>query len=60
LVDANDKVLAAFRFRGHGHGSGMDADRSEFHVWTVRSGVVVRFEWFYQLAEALKSAGLSE
>src|SRR6266487_4965314 len=42
LVDANDKVLATVRFRGHGHGSGMDADRSEFHVWTVRSGVVVR------------------
>jgi ketosteroid isomerase-like protein len=59
LVDANDKVLATVRFRGRGHGSGMDADRTEFHVWTVRDGVLVRFEWFYRLAEALEAAGLS-
>jgi ketosteroid isomerase-like protein len=59
LVEANERVLATVRFRGHGHGSGMDADRPEFHVWTIRDGVVVRFEWFYQLAEALGVAGLS-
>jgi ketosteroid isomerase-like protein len=59
LIDVDDKVLARVRFRGHGHGSGMDVDRSEFHVWTVRGGVVVRFEWFYELAEALEAAGVS-
>jgi ketosteroid isomerase-like protein len=60
LIDADDKVLARVRFRGHGHGSGMDVDRSEFHVWTVRGGAVARFEWFYELAEALEAAALSD
>ena len=60
LEAADDKVLATVRFRGHGHGSGMDADRPEFHVWTVREGAVVRFEWFYQRSQALEAAGLTD
>jgi ketosteroid isomerase-like protein len=57
---AGDHVLATVMFRDHGRGSGMDAERREYHVWTLRDGVVARFEWFYQRAEALNAAGLAE
>jgi ketosteroid isomerase-like protein len=55
--DAGDKVLVRVTFRGHGRSSGMDAERTEFHVWTLRDRAVVRFEWYYQHDEALAAAG---
>ena len=60
FTDADDKVLVTVTFRGHGRGSGMDAERPEFHIWTVRDGAIVRFEWFYQRSEALGVIGLRE
>jgi|SRR5437588_10718921 len=60
FADAGDKVLVTVTFRGHGRGSGMEVERTEFHVWTVQSGAIVRFEWFYQRQEALEVVGLSE
>ena len=58
FADASDKVLVTVMFRGHGRGSGMEVERTEFHVWTVQSGVIVRFLWFYQRQDALKAVGL--
>src|SRR4026208_2498862 len=58
FIDAHDKVLVTVTFRGHGRGSGMEAERPEFHIWTVRGGAIVRFQWFYQRREAFESAGL--
>ena len=60
FVDTHDLVLVTVAFRGHGRGSGMEVERTEFHVWTVQSGAIVRFEWFYQRQEALEVVGLSE
>jgi ketosteroid isomerase-like protein len=60
FVDAGDEVLVTVTFRGHGRGSGMDAERTEFHVWTVQSGAVIRFQWFYRRREALEAVGLRE
>lgn len=57
--DAGDKVLVTVTFRGHGRSSGMDAERTEFHVWTLRDRAAVRFEWYYQREEALAAAGLA-
>jgi len=57
-VDVGDKVLATITFRGHGRGSGMDAERTEFHVWTVRDGRVVEFDWFYDRDEAFGALDL--
>jgi ketosteroid isomerase-like protein len=56
--DAGDKVLVTVTFRGHGRSSGMDAERTEFHVWTLRGRAAVRFEWYYQRHEAQAAAGL--
>jgi ketosteroid isomerase-like protein len=60
FLDANDRVLVTVTFRGQGRGSGMQADRREFHVWTLLNGTVVRFQWFYQRDQAVEAAGLSE
>jgi ketosteroid isomerase-like protein len=59
FADADDKVLVPVTFRGHGRGSRMEVERTEFHVWTVESGAIVRFEWFYQRQEALEAGGLA-
>jgi ketosteroid isomerase-like protein len=56
--DAGDKVLVAVTFRGHGRSSGMDAERTEFHLWTLRGRAAARFAWYYQRDEALAAAGL--
>ena len=53
-----DKVLVTVAFSGHGRASGMDAERTEFHLWTIRDGAVVRFEWFYRREAAMKAAVL--
>jgi ketosteroid isomerase-like protein len=60
FLDAENRVLVTVTFRGHGRGSGMEAERPEFHVWTLRNGLVVRFQWFYQRDQALEVAGVLE
>ena len=60
FLGADNRVLVTVTFRGHGRGSGMQAERREFHVWTLRNGAAVRFQWFYQWDQALEAAGLSE
>jgi ketosteroid isomerase-like protein len=55
---ADDKVLVTVNFRGHGRASGMEADRTEFHLWTIHSGEATRFEWFYRRETAMKAAVL--
>ena len=54
----DDKVLVTVDFRGRGRASGMQADQIEFHLWTLRGGAVVRFEWFYRREDALRAAVL--
>ena len=58
FTDAGDKVLVTVTFRGHGQSSGMEAERTEFHVWTVESGAIVGFHWFYERRDALEAVGL--
>ena len=60
FLDADNRVLVTVTFRGHGRGSGMQAERREFHVWTLRDGAVACFQWFYKRDEALEALGLSE
>jgi ketosteroid isomerase-like protein len=54
----DDKVLVTVNFRGRGRASGMQADQTEFHLWSLREGAVVRFEWFYRREAALRAAVL--
>lgn len=56
----DEKVLVTVNFRGLGRGSGMQADQTEFHLWTLRDGAVVRFEWFYRREAAMRVAVLGD
>ncbi len=58
FVDTGDSVFVTVTFRAHGRGSGLEAEQPEFHIWTVRDGAIVRFQWFYQRGDALDAAGL--
>jgi ketosteroid isomerase-like protein len=60
FVDAGDKVLVITTFRARGRGSSVDLDKYEPHVWTLRDGKVVRFEWFNDRDEAERAAGLAD
>ena len=59
-IDAGDKVVVIATFCARGRGSSVDLEKYEPHVWTLRDGKVVRFEWFNEREEALRAAGLAE
>jgi ketosteroid isomerase-like protein len=59
LIDVGDgKVLALVVFRAHGRDSGARVERPEQHVWTLREGEIVRFEWFHDEVAARRAAGV--
>lgn len=58
LVDAGEKILAYVIFRARGRDSGALVEKREQHVWTLRNGKVVRFEWFHDGPAARVAAGL--
>ena len=61
LIDAgNDCVVAHMRGEMHGKASGASVAFSYWTVGTVRSGKMLRVEWFADRAEALEAAGLRE
>jgi len=60
FIDAGDSVLAVITFEGRGKQSGVDVNMEVFQLWTFRNGKVVRGRGFFDRAEALEAAGLSE
>ena len=60
LDDGNDRQVVQLRMSGQGKASGADVDVRFYQALTLRSGMVVRVEWYTERAEALKAAGLSE
>ena len=48
------------RFSGHGGGSGVPIDMQLAHVWTLRDGKAAGVVEYFDRAEALEAAGLSE
>jgi ketosteroid isomerase-like protein len=59
-VDAGDKVLVTSRQRGKAKSSGVEIDTEFFNVLTLRDGKIVRFDMFFDRAEALEAVGLRE
>jgi ketosteroid isomerase-like protein len=60
LIDTGERVVACQRTPLHGRGS---VDEIEFELWGVHTfdqGRWVRTQWFWNRAEALEAAGLSE
>jgi ketosteroid isomerase-like protein len=60
LIETGDGVLAVITFRGKGRQSGVEVNMEVFQLWTVRDGKVVRGQGFFDRAEALEAAAVSE
>jgi ketosteroid isomerase-like protein len=58
--DGGDVVVAAVSFYTRGRGSQSEVVQDEAHTWTLRGGLIARFEWGRHLGAALEAAGLSE
>jgi uncharacterized protein len=58
-VGIGDRVLAAHRQRGRSKGTGVEVKTDVFNVFTIRGGKIVRYELFFDRAQALEAAGLS-
>ena len=59
LIDAGEHVVSADIERGRGRSSGVEVEMTQYAVWTIHNGKVVRVVWFPSRAEALEAAGLS-
>ena len=58
--ESGDKVFLWVRFSGHGSKSGIPMEMELGHVITMRDGRVSRTVEYFDKAEALEAAGLSE
>jgi ketosteroid isomerase-like protein len=61
LIDASDDtVLSVDIEQARGRSSGADVQLTQYAIWTIRDGKVIRAAWFASRAEALDAAGLSD
>jgi ketosteroid isomerase-like protein len=60
FISGGDKVVAPVHFQAKGGTSGVEVELDLGDVWTVRDGLIVRFEAYATLDEALAAAGLRE
>jgi ketosteroid isomerase-like protein len=59
LVDLGDRVLAWATFRARAKTGGLRYEKAEAQLWTLRDGLITRFEWFHDPDEAREAAGLA-
>jgi ketosteroid isomerase-like protein len=55
LIAAGTYVISTVESRGRGRTSGVQIDRTQYGVWTIRNGRVVRVVWFRTRAEAFEA-----
>ena len=56
FVDLGERVLVLTRERGRGRASGIEVQsRPTAHLWTLRDGIVVRFQVFWDREDALRT-----
>ena len=60
LLDADPRVLAAYRIHALGRGSGAPVERDAFQVYSFRGARIACVEIFGTRREALEAAGLRE
>ena len=53
-----DRVLWHTIFCARGRDSGAQIEVEEQHLWTLRNGKIVRIQWFHDVDEARRAAGL--
>jgi ketosteroid isomerase-like protein len=59
VIDCGDKLVVLLNARVRGRGSGVEVERPFAQVTTLRDGMAVRIENFWDHANALEAAGLS-
>jgi ketosteroid isomerase-like protein len=60
LIEAGEHVIVVAKGRGRGRASGAEVGWTQYGVWTLRGGKIVRVAWFGTREAALEAAGLSE
>jgi ketosteroid isomerase-like protein len=60
FIDAGDRVVVPVRVGGRARHTGIDLEFERVHVWSYRSGKVVRLEMYASKREAFEAAGLRE
>ena len=61
IVAGDDQVLVFSREGGRGKGSGQEVrTHLTAHLWTLKDAKAVRMQSYWERADALKAAGLSE
>jgi uncharacterized protein len=58
FFDLGEQVLVLAREHGRGRDSGAEVQHPTAHLWTLRGGLVVRFQAFWDREEGLRTAGL--
>lgn len=58
VIDCGDRVLVSSRETGRGAISGATVDATNYQVLTFREGKVLRYQEFYDEADARRAAGL--
>jgi uncharacterized protein len=59
FFDCGRQVLVLAREHGRGRDSGIEVQHPTAHLWTLRDGLVVRFQVFWNREEGLRAARLS-
>jgi ketosteroid isomerase-like protein len=59
FLDAGERVVSVFRMTATGRGSGVEVERQDAIVWSVRSGKVVRLDYYNNRDQALGTVGLA-
>jgi ketosteroid isomerase-like protein len=57
LYDCGDIVVASVAWHTRSRGSDTELINEEAHTWTLRDGLITRFEWGQDLRKALAAAG---
>jgi ketosteroid isomerase-like protein len=60
VIDCGEKLVVLLQARVRGRGSGVEVERPFAQVTTLRDGMAVRIENFWDHAKALEAAGLSK
>jgi ketosteroid isomerase-like protein len=60
FIDGGDTVVVETRERGRSRSAGVELEQRAMAVWRIRNGRITSMRNYYDRAEALEAAGLSE
>jgi ketosteroid isomerase-like protein len=60
MIDLGDRVLILERHSARGRRSGADISQDVGTLLTLRDGLIVRWEYYWERADALEAAGVTE